>query len=179
MSVTLGAAIEWARGRACMWRADGTGGGNDMAEHYEALADAAAGNLGADSSGLKVRRGEPVAIKREEAGMAASMDRAALEEAIEWATTELATFMAVPAHNIQMARKAHCLVAAARAHLATLPRTKMVEVWHVEFVSADTGAIYVNVHSTEEDAATEAAQRKIRKCLCVRVTGPHQHEVPA
>lgn len=171
MSVTLAAAIEWARGRACMWR----GLRNEEADRLEALADAAAGNLGADLSGLKVCRGEPVVIKREEAGMAASMDRAALEKALSetaWSPTE----MGCRSVKVEPFSVIH---AAARAHLATLPRTKMVERWHVEWVSASSGDSCIDVRPTADEAAEEAAHRKSQDMRCVRVTGPHQHEVPA
>jgi len=68
---------------------------------------------------------------------------------------------------------------AARAHLDTLPKTKMVERWHVEWVSASSGDSYIDVRPTADEAAEEAAHRKSQDMRCVRVTGPHQHEVPA
>jgi hypothetical protein len=70
------------------------------------------------------------------------------------------------------------LRAAAEAHLAALPKTKMVEVWHVEWALNDQPMLHL--HLSEADARASAkfiAGEEHR--TCVRVTGPHQQEVPA
>lgn len=69
------------------------------------------------------------------------------------------------------------LIAAAREHLQTLPRTKEVEVWHVEFTC--DGLPDVEVYSTRERADKEARDLTDEIFECVRVTGPHKHVVPA
>lgn len=75
---------------------------------------------------------------------------------------------------------------AAEAHLATLPKTKMVEVWRVEWaiLSQTRGWLPQQRGETREDA--DAWVDKLREAdkygnsvSCIRVTGPHQQEVPA
>lgn len=73
------------------------------------------------------------------------------------------------------------------AHL-TKPKTKMVETWHVEYcdVSGEPVEWHVDPRSTKEVAENVAAQLALdadenrkRYYACIRVTGPHQQEVPA
>lgn len=61
---------------------------------------------------------------------------------------------------------------------STLPQTKMVEVWHVEW--AFMGAGCVGGFSSRDAAQREADWLNAQDgCACIRVTGPHQQEVPA
>lgn len=62
---------------------------------------------------------------------------------------------------------------------STLPKTKMVETWHVEAVAHDNEpAIFVRL--TEVAASNLAASfHGVGHWSCIRVTGPHQQEVPA
>jgi hypothetical protein len=69
------------------------------------------------------------------------------------------------------------VVAAAEAHLDTLPKTKTVDVWHVEWAYA--GKPHVRLLPTKTQAGDEAYRLKGLNVTCVRVTGPHKHEVPA
>lgn len=72
---------------------------------------------------------------------------------------------------------------------STLPKTKMVEVWHVEYAwKADHDSIWLCLHKTcrSKESAAELASSSDRRRLepsgqfaCIRVTGPHQQEVPA
>lgn len=69
------------------------------------------------------------------------------------------------------------LVAAARAHLATLPRVKEVEVWHVEY--AQNGPC-IALYETEPSAHGYARMLSgISNVSNIRVTGPHKQKVPA
>ena len=69
------------------------------------------------------------------------------------------------------------LVDAAEAHLATLPRTRMVEVWRVEWAQASHPFC---VQQESQSAADEYAEivRTWIDASCIRVTGPFQQEVP-
>lgn len=77
------------------------------------------------------------------------------------------------------------VVEAARAHLDTLPRTKMVEVWRVEWAVL---AINKWVPKHYGEPTKETAEHFLSQLLaadtygntvrCARVTGPHQQEVP-
>jgi hypothetical protein len=63
-----------------------------------------------------------------------------------------------------------------------LNRFKTLEVWHVEFSNAKGCGPRVEVRAYEskveaEDAADMYRQDQWRRCI--RVTGPHQQEVPA
>lgn len=70
------------------------------------------------------------------------------------------------------------LLAAARAHLATLPRWKEVEVWRVEWASA-AFIPCVEQFLTEEEARRSADARASLGRTCITVTGPHKQRVPA
>lgn len=61
---------------------------------------------------------------------------------------------------------------------STLPKTKMTEVWHVEH--CELGTPYVMVVGDAVIARARAlALSKQTYTSCIRVTGPHQQEVPA
>jgi hypothetical protein len=60
----------------------------------------------------------------------------------------------------------------------TLPRTKEVEVWHVEYVLLPNLPA-VNVYRTHREAQQLANGFKDPVAQCVRVTGPHKQQVPA
>lgn len=98
-------------------------------------------------------------------------DAQKLREAIQWARTHWA------------GQNGNLLADAAEKHLATLPQTKMVEVWHVEYAvrtGVSEAAIYspqTSVYPTEDSA--RQALRYMINVVCGRVTGPHKHEVPA
>lgn len=74
----------------------------------------------------------------------------------------------------------YCVLAAAES---TLPKTKYDEVWHVESVfRASSGNYVVSTHTHRTREAAEESRRNLLKesaFSCVRVTGPHRHEVPA
>lgn len=114
-----------------------------------------------------------------------SIDRAKLEESIAWSKHELACFTDRPVHNVEAARKTQVLIDAAEAHLATLPKVKMVEVWRVEFALANLPPGQAEplcyVYHTRQRAEREAEKQRREPALyaCIRVTGPHQQEVPA
>ncbi|MEY4377881.1 MAG: hypothetical protein RJB26_2431 [Pseudomonadota bacterium] len=84
---------------------------------------------------------------------------------------------------------AHCnkatrlLMQAARAHLETLPRTKWIDAWYVEYATDVTTCWHASVtaHKTRELAETWADQlrKNSENFACVRITGPHKHMVPA
>lgn len=108
------------------------------------------------------------------------MDRATLKEAIFW----LRNF------NVQLeagGRRYHrdfpdMLATLAEAHLATLPRTKMVEVWRVEMAEKTPlgWKAIANTFESHADAARDADfMRREPGFSCVRVTGPHMQCVPA
>jgi hypothetical protein len=82
------------------------------------------------------------------------------------------TSICVPLATLQLVREA------AEKHLATLPKTKMVEVWHVEW--ALSGLPMLHLHYSKEQAEEAAAYlaREPHR-TCIRVTGPHQQEIPA
>lgn len=75
------------------------------------------------------------------------------------------------------------IINAAEAWAATLPQTKMVEAWNVEFAerSGDNWDIGVHAFRSKQLADEyENGLRAVRPALrCIRVTGPHQREIPA
>lgn len=75
------------------------------------------------------------------------------------------------------------IITAARAHLATLPRWKEVEVWHVEYtVWAHEEGWLPRVEVCGDAVIAEARALKMRGLngkSCIRVTGPHMQKVPA
>jgi hypothetical protein len=105
------------------------------------------------------------------------INRAELEEACEFFRRRLNENK--PHHH-----HAAVLVDAAEAHLATLPKTKMVEVWHLEYARLQSegywAALVEGGFTTAQSAKREAERMghdSKNACLCV--TGPHQQEVPA
>lgn len=65
------------------------------------------------------------------------------------------------------------LICAARAQL---PRTKMIDQWHVEYVC--NGVLGIVPRPTLREAEYTALNARTMGDQCVRVTGPHQHLVP-
>jgi hypothetical protein len=73
------------------------------------------------------------------------------------------------------------VLAAAESHLATLPRTKEVEVWRIEYAAKD-GDEWLTCCKTykRRDLAYRAFQDHLcARYQCVKVTGPHKQEIPA
>jgi hypothetical protein len=100
-----------------------------------------------------------------------SMDAKKLKEAIEWAKSAYA-----------LDTKTFILAEAAEAHLATLPRTREVKVWHVEWCHRHEPKI--SVWFCREAADMEADKMGGHPCnkgdwTNIRITGPHIHVVPA
>lgn len=65
---------------------------------------------------------------------------------------------------------------------STLPKTKMVEVWHVEYaLHSRCPAIYLFTSKEQAKKQAEFMQENGMKegWRCIRVTGPHLQEVPA
>lgn len=86
-------------------------------------------------------------------------------------------------HGVATDRLGEWLNILADAAESTLPKTKMVEVWHVEFAQPH-GTEWLALLHTFRDEAT--AKRRAatwaddyKGARCIRVTGPHQQEVPA
>lgn len=115
------------------------------------------------------------------------MDRAKLEEAIQ--RCKVAPVHYHPEKGLPpfwfMRQDLEALREAAEAHLATLPKTKIVVVWRVEFaqVKPNTLATWEAAAATftDRDEADRYAKTvgKWPLTTCIRVTGPHQQEVPA
>lgn len=59
----------------------------------------------------------------------------------------------------------------------TKPATKTVEVWHVQYVLSGSSCA-VNVCRSREEADHMAEMMGRGHYQCIRVTGPHQQEVP-
>lgn len=75
------------------------------------------------------------------------------------------------------------LAALADAAESTLPKTKMAEVWRVEFASKGTTRWFCGTSTYDTEADARFAAESMR-CVrgdkdCIRVTGPHQQEIPA
>ena len=85
------------------------------------------------------------------------------------------------AEGSEVQRQSRIIIAAAES---TLPRTKMVEVWRVEWAERHHVTGDWLPHSKDwvtqevvENMAIELRERL--DCACIRVTGPHRQEVPA
>lgn len=65
-----------------------------------------------------------------------------------------------------------------RAAESTLPKTKMVEVWRVEWAGF-TGLPQIEQFDSKTEADRYACMKSQMGRRCIRVTGPHQQEVPA
>lgn len=102
-----------------------------------------------------------------------AVDRVVLEQAIEWLDNRFDTDDG----------RVAVLIAAACAHLATLPKTKMIEVWHVEYSARPNGGWQpeIEIRDSEREAGHRAARLREmpNECTCIKVTGPHKREVPA
>lgn len=96
------------------------------------------------------------------------MDHTKLREAIDHVRDDVSS---------RSCARCQLVVAAATAHLETLPKTKMVEVWRVEFVGSN-GHPHANTYWTEADAKESLTWLRGHSVSCIRVTGPHQQEVP-
>jgi len=64
------------------------------------------------------------------------------------------------------------------------PATKLISVWHVEFMWRPLGSEWVPGIALREDyqhaaACRESLNRQPSKYACVYITGPHQHRVTA
>jgi hypothetical protein len=99
-------------------------------------------------------------------------DRARLEKAIVSAEECMA------ARVIGRREEMQILIDASRAHLDTLPRTKMVEVWRAEYASNGLPCV---VQFETRGGADDWVQsvKGVAFVSCIKVTGPHQQEVPA
>ncbi len=102
--------------------------------------------------------------------------RAALEATcptqMQTVNDRLMVSLNVPLASLQLVREA------AEKHLATLPRTKTVEVYSVHCTSVlDTDFVECGLPLESVAAHVEANLRKGHKK--VRVTGPYRAEVPA
>lgn len=76
------------------------------------------------------------------------------------------------------------LLLLADAAESTLPKTKMIEVWRVEFAQKNPhgGGWQAASASFPERAMADKYEWTVKQWLnvaCIRVTGPHQQEVPA
>lgn len=110
-----------------------------------------------------------------------TIDRTALEKAIQRVANleeMLAKFEWVEAR--EQRKSLLLLLAAARAHLESLPKTAMVGVWHTEMALHTEGRWRpsVNAFLTKEEANDSARALGSLGARCVRVTGPHQQEIP-
>lgn len=100
------------------------------------------------------------------------MDRKTLETSLEF----------ISSLNLHPSLLPHLadVLDAARAHLSALPPPiKFIETWHVEYWSRQSRHPETQVRLSQTNAEYEADFRRADGQLCVRVTGPHQHEVPA
>jgi hypothetical protein len=78
--------------------------------------------------------------------------------------------------------KMRIVVDAARAHLATLPRWKEVDVWRVEYAEAtpEGWSLACETHESADEAEINAGNFRLSAPVydCIRVTGPHKQRVP-
>lgn len=104
-----------------------------------------------------------------------------LREAIKWAREQAAcdSFTTSPPDARVRADMLRLLASDVESRL---PRTKMVEVWRVEFTQYHLGKwtplIATYETQTEAEKIAEAWRNSLGHC-CIRVTGPHTQEVPA
>lgn len=106
-----------------------------------------------------------------------AIDRVALEEALDICRDALGN---------RFGDAGRMILAAARAHRDTLPKTKMVEVWRVEWavLAINRWVAHHRGEPTREEA-NHCLARLIEAdtygntLRCARVTGPHFQEVPA
>lgn len=99
------------------------------------------------------------------------IDHAKLREAI----AELRLFARHwPDHDPSKARTLSVCDAAE----STLPKTRMVEVWRVEYATNGVPGIVSFVTRTGADDWVNGA-KGLAYISCIRVTGPHQQSIPA
>lgn len=83
-------------------------------------------------------------------------------------------------NNAEFLAQSNLIAAAAES---TLPKTRMVEVWRIEWAARHhvTGdwLAYCQCWSTKDGAEGFADRRAAEGASCIRVTGPHMQEVPA
>ena len=107
-------------------------------------------------------------------------DAAALKEAVnDFRSLIEDPYMSLPIERYKASLRA--IFAAAEAHLSTLPRTRMVEVWRVEWaVKRGNGEwrACADHFDTETRANAQALSFERDAFHCIRVTGPHTQEVP-
>lgn len=101
-----------------------------------------------------------------------------LREAIKWAEGQAKIWGNLDSYNYSpyMVEKYTLLATVARSGLQ---QTKFVEVWHFEMYDTDCDEMRIAVVMSQL-LAHEAMRRATNSTIvCKRVTGPHQHEVPA
>lgn len=63
-----------------------------------------------------------------------------------------------------------------------LPKTKMIEVWHVEYAELEFGHWVSKIRIVDSKSGAETFGTLLKNpaiFACIRVTGPHKHEIPA
>lgn len=73
------------------------------------------------------------------------------------------------------------ILAVCHAAESTLPKTKMANVWRVEFAQRIMGAfapMSASFTSEAEAVGYKSVVQSWANTACIRVTGPHQQEVP-
>jgi len=105
-------------------------------------------------------------------------DHDKLREAITEVRQRMAGNSMYVGNSIVLVRDIEQVLAAAES---TLPKTKMVEVWHSEWCWRNEPKIAVHFSQAAAIADADHLRRLNEKCewSCIRVTGPHQQEVPA
>jgi len=104
------------------------------------------------------------------------MDSASLRSAIDRAKRDLCSFDGKDRAISEL------LISAAEKHLATLPQTREVETWHVEYARQYGDGWFAEIEGALCDSRTAAAvaeSLRLGGAKCVRVTGPHRQQVPA
>jgi hypothetical protein len=120
-----------------------------------------------------------------EARMAEVSEREKLEAALSEALANSGGALQINGQPwvVVPAEAQRAIVAAAHTHLAAMPKTKIVEVWRVEYAQETDGFSPVCQTFTNPNSARNEAERlrssQYRRYACIHVTGPHQQEVPA
>lgn len=102
-----------------------------------------------------------------------TMDAKALEEALD----ALHKYF-IGSGKMPTDRQLAALGAAGREQLATLPRTKEVEVWRVEYTSNHVPNVVQFDTRKRADEWVRGVQG-VSYVACVKITGPHLQTVPA
>jgi hypothetical protein len=103
-----------------------------------------------------------------------TVDRAALQYALEWLYVQYPKDTIHPKHG----SKVGMLIDLLNERIATLPRTKMVEVWRVEYASNGLPCIVSFETRGGADGWVSGASG-LAYIACIKVTGPHEQVVPA